>query len=268
MGPRPRRAGDDLARRLHHPREVPGSNQRGLRTVGRPAEPDARAVLPGSARQRATGVAARGHGRGRPSHPDPRVRFFAGVLRRLPPGTRAGQPDPGPTASLRLAPLSPHRPRRRLPHALGAGRERSPDRLGRSWRREPGAASPTGLCQGHETALARPQPGDQLLSRRELVARHADLPEARVHLDGHRLFTVVGASHLVEDLAQPRQQPLVLAHVSQKRFSGVGYRLTSSRASTKARTARSSSSREWAAETWVRIRALPWGTTGKEKPTT
>ena len=42
----------------------------------------------------------------------------------------------------------------------------------------------------------------------------------------------------------------------------VGSALTSSRACAKAAAARSRSSRVWAADIWVRMRALPFGTTG------
>ena len=45
LGPRPRRDGDDLARRLHHPRPLPRPDQRGLRR-GRGRQPADRAVLP------------------------------------------------------------------------------------------------------------------------------------------------------------------------------------------------------------------------------
>ena len=92
------------------------------------------------------------------------------------------------------------------------------------------------------------------------------MPEVGLDLDRQQLVAGVGACDLLQQPAQPDQHPLVLAHVSGKRFSGLRYRAvqgaSSVRVSTKARTARSSSSWECAAETWARIRALPWGTTG------
>ena len=94
------------------------------------------------------------------------------------------------------------------------------------------------------------------------------LPEAGSNVDRKHVVTPVGAGDLGEDFPQLIEESLVFAHVIEKRFSGAGYRLTSARVSMKARTAISRSPREWAAETWVRILALPWGTTGYENPTT
>ena len=50
----------------------------------------------------------------------------------------------------------------------------------------------------------------------------------------------------------------------------LGQRITPSARPTRANAAmaRSRSSRVWAALIWVRMRACPWGTTGKKKPTT
>src|ERR1700682_3830303 len=54
----------------------------------------------------------------------------------------------------------------------------------------------------------------------------------------------------------------------QKRVGAPCYRTAAARVSMNALTARSRSDFECAADTWVLIRALPWGTTGKEKATT
>jgi len=75
------------------------------------------------------GLAPGGQDRGRPGHPHSRVRVLAGVLRRLPPRARSGEPHPGSARLLRRPHLSPRRPGGRVPHALGAGRDRGPDRL-------------------------------------------------------------------------------------------------------------------------------------------
>ena len=59
----------------------------------------------------------------------PGVLLVAGLLRRLPPRARPGEPDPGPARLLRRPHLPARGQGRLLPHALVAGRHRSPDRL-------------------------------------------------------------------------------------------------------------------------------------------
>ena len=73
---RPGRAGDDLARRLHHPRPLPQPHQRGLRRAAGPREPADGAVLP-RRRRRRPGRLAQGDRRRRSSR--------ASRSRRSPP---------------------------------------------------------------------------------------------------------------------------------------------------------------------------------------
>src|SRR3989441_9505774 len=57
-------------------------------------------------------------------------KIVAYALRRVPARSGPGQPYPGLARLFRFAHVSPRRPRRRLPHPMGAGRRGSQDRLG------------------------------------------------------------------------------------------------------------------------------------------
>ena len=67
LGHHARRPGHHLARRLHHPREVPQPDQGGLRRGPRPADADHRAVLPQRRRVRDRQLAPGGRHRDRSS---------------------------------------------------------------------------------------------------------------------------------------------------------------------------------------------------------
>ena len=107
-----------------------------------------------------------------------------------------------------------------------------------------------------------------MLPRRELIAGHTQPPQAGLYVTRQRGVAAERTSHLLQDLADLDQHQLLLAHHPKKRTGRRPYRAIASRVSTKALTARSRSDFEWAADTWVLIRALPWGTTGYENPTT
>src|SRR5437763_2998378 len=95
--------------------------------------------------------------------------------------------------------------------------------LRRRWLRYPGTA-PFRLHHPEQAALARPEPGDQLLPRGELAAWEPELAQARA--DVRRQVDVVGPvgpGDLRKHLSKLGQHPLVFAHVSRKRFSGFGY---------------------------------------------
>ena len=64
-------------------------------------------------------MAPRGRARRRAGDPDPGVLVVAGLLRRIPPRPRPGQPDPGSARPVRGPHLSPGRPRRHVPRAMG-----------------------------------------------------------------------------------------------------------------------------------------------------
>src|SRR5260370_1067930 len=121
LGPRPGRPRDDLARRLHHPGEVPKPDQRCVRRIPRPAESHARALFPGGACGRPATVAVGRQAGHRPGRANPRIRLVAGVLRRLPAGARSSQLDPKAARLFPLPPLPPHRSQRGPPHPVGAG---------------------------------------------------------------------------------------------------------------------------------------------------
>lgn len=102
-----------------------------------------------------------------------------------------------------------------------------------------------------------------MLSRRQLIAWKTQAPEAGLHVTRQRGVAAVRTGHLLQDLPDLDQHQLLLAHHPKKRAERVRYRARgASRVSMKALTARSRSDFEWAADTWVLIRALPWGTTG------
>ena len=70
--------GDDLARRLHHPRPLPGPDPRGLRRRARPGQPDARRLLrPGAART--PRIRGGGWSPGRPSSGIPTPAFSSSL---------------------------------------------------------------------------------------------------------------------------------------------------------------------------------------------
>ncbi len=110
-----------------------------------------------------------------------------------------------------------------------------------------------------------------MLSRSQLIARNTQPPEACLNMARQRCVAAVRAGHRLQDLSNVDQHQLLLAHYLKKRAGRSGYRdgvSRASRVSMKALTARSRSDFEWAADTWVLIRAWPFGTTGYEKPTT
>ena len=73
LGHRPGRDGQDLAGRLHHPGQVPGLHQAGVRQVARAADAAGGRLLPGRRQRRAGRLAAgRGHGRAA-GHPGARA---------------------------------------------------------------------------------------------------------------------------------------------------------------------------------------------------
>jgi hypothetical protein len=107
-----------------------------------------------------------------------------------------------------------------------------------------------------------------VLSRSQLIAGNAQPPQAGLNVAGQRSIAAVRAGHRLEHLPNFDQHQLMLTHYPKKRAGRPGYRPMDSRVSMKALTARSRSDFECAAETWVLIRAWPFGTTGYEKPTT
>ena len=110
-----------------------------------------------------------------------------------------------------------------------------------------------------------------MLSRSQLIAGNAQPPEAGLNVAGQRGVAAERAGHCLQHLSNLDQHQLVLAHYPKKRAGRSSYRDGASRASRvsmKALTARSRSDFECAADTWVLIRAWPFGTTGYEKPTT
>ena len=120
LGHRPRRDGDDLARRLHHPGPLPGPDQGGVRRPSRTCRrcwsrptspPPVQDGVDSWRRVVADGRAGR--------HPDAGVLLVAGLLRRAAPAAAAGGADPGSAGPLRRAHLPAHRPRRHLPHRCG-----------------------------------------------------------------------------------------------------------------------------------------------------
>ena len=121
LGPRPRRDGDDLARRLHHPRPLPQPDPRGLRRRARtwstccivPYFRDA--VADGQDAWRRVIVAAVEQGVAGPRlHLS--LAYYDGYRRERGP---AGA-DPGPARLLRRPHLPAHRRRGHLPRALAA----------------------------------------------------------------------------------------------------------------------------------------------------
>ena len=119
LGPRPRRDGDDLARRLHHPRALPQPHPRRLRGRARsstcsPCRTSREAMA--QAQDAWRRVIAK---RGRARHPGAGVLLLPRLLRRLPPRARARVADPGPARLLRRAHLQARRPRGRRSTCAG-----------------------------------------------------------------------------------------------------------------------------------------------------
>ena len=126
LGHHARRPGHDLARRLHHPGQVPQPDQRGVRRRRRPADADRRAVLPQRHRSGDRRLAPGGGDRHAAGYPDSGVLVSAVLLRRAAHRAAAGRADPGPAGLLRRAHLRPHRrgPEQEVPHPV----ERRPNR--------------------------------------------------------------------------------------------------------------------------------------------
>ena len=123
---RPRLDGDDLARRLHHPRPLPRPHPRGLRRRSRSSRNLMLADFFAAALRGGSGSVAAGRRQGRRAgDPDARVLLLAGLLRRLPARPRTRQPDPGPARPVRRAHLPARRPRRHVPRHVGRRRARS-----------------------------------------------------------------------------------------------------------------------------------------------
>ena len=120
LGRHPRRSGHHLARRLHHPGQVPQQDQGGLRHGSRPGHADRGAVLPQRGRVGHRQLAPRGVHRHPTGHPDPRLFLGVVLLRRAAHRTAACGADPGSARLLRGAHLRPHRRRGRseVPHAV------------------------------------------------------------------------------------------------------------------------------------------------------
>ncbi len=108
----------DLARRLHHPREPARRHPPGVRARAWPGEPAARPGVPRRHRRAAGWLAALRADRGRPWHPGAGDERLAGLLRLVPQRAPARQPDAGAARFLRRAYLPPHRSRRVVPHGL------------------------------------------------------------------------------------------------------------------------------------------------------
>ena len=118
VGRGPPRPGHHLARRLHHPREVPEPHPRGLRRERGTALPAAGSVLQGRAGRPDRLLAPRGHP-GYPAGPaGAGVRIFPVLLRLAARRAPAGGSDPGPARLLRRPHLPPYRPRGLFPHPL------------------------------------------------------------------------------------------------------------------------------------------------------
>ena len=141
LEPRPRRPRDDLARRLHHPRALPGPDlarpTRDEPRLGQPAGRCRTSATPWPTRRTPGGawsrgaVAARRAGarRSRPS-----LAYYDGYRRErgCPPNLLQGA-----ARLLRRAHLPPRRPRGRLPHPLGPGRRGGRGGLSREGRAAP-----------------------------------------------------------------------------------------------------------------------------------
>src|SRR5664280_2770659 len=90
-------------------------------------------------------------------------------------------------------------------------------------------------------------------------------------VDDRRLLLgepVEGASQLGPVVVEERVQHRPLIRTPRGRRVAHGVQRTASRAATKAASAMSRSSRVCAADSWVRMRALPRGTTGYENALT
>ena len=97
----PGRHGHHLARRVHHPRQVPQPDQRGIRREPRPAHPDCRALFPRRDRSRCRQLASRRGDRYRTGYPHPGLRFGVVLLRRTAHRATARRAHPGAAGLLR-----------------------------------------------------------------------------------------------------------------------------------------------------------------------
>ncbi|MCV7156260.1 hypothetical protein H7J55_02105, partial [Mycolicibacterium brisbanense] len=120
--------GHHLARRLHHPRQIPQPHQRRLRRRPAAGHPARRALLPRRRRSRHQQLAPRRHHRHRPGHPHPRLLLSPVLLRRATHRTAPRRPHPRPTRLLRRPHLRTHRRRTRpkIPHPLERRPHRNP----------------------------------------------------------------------------------------------------------------------------------------------
>ncbi len=122
MGPLLRRDRADVAGRLHHPVEVPGQDQGGVRPGSQAVEPAAGAVLHAEDRG-GSGELAAGRGDGGAERDlDPGHRDCAHLLRRVPQRAAAGQPAAGAARLLRRAPVRAHRSAARDSSSTPTGR--------------------------------------------------------------------------------------------------------------------------------------------------
>ena len=100
LGHRPRRDGDDLAGRLHHPGRASSTGSRARTTTTRSCRrcwPTPTSPTRGRTRRRPGGGWSTPARAAR--HPDARVLLGAGLLRRAAGGTAAGRADPGRSAT-------------------------------------------------------------------------------------------------------------------------------------------------------------------------
>ena len=115
------RGREDLARRMHHPREPARGHHDGVPARPRAAEPAARRCLPRRRRAAAGCVAVRGADRGRLRDSGAGARRVARLLRRVPQRATPRQSDAGSARLLRRAHLPPRGPRRRVPRRVAQG---------------------------------------------------------------------------------------------------------------------------------------------------
>ena len=149
LGHRPRRDGDDLARRVHHPGPVPGPDPPGVRR--RPGAADAAARRRGSPTPSATRRTPGGAWspmRRQQRHPGARLLLGAGLVRRPAARPAAGRADPGPAGLLRRAHLPAGGRRRLVPHPLGTGRRGGAHRPMSELASESSTESSTGIAMG------------------------------------------------------------------------------------------------------------------------
>ena len=110
--------GQDLARRMHHPRDAARRHPAGLRARPWPGEPPDRHDIPRRHRRAAGWLAAFRADRDRPRDSGAGNERLAGLLRFVPQRAAPGEPHAGAARFLRRAHLPPHRPRGVVPHEL------------------------------------------------------------------------------------------------------------------------------------------------------